>query len=107
VALPFAGVVTALTAVPAAAIPQARGRVYEAVVLIAVPAGLGVGTRDWRSLAPAAIIVAVLLARSSLRRRQRRGLVAAPAWPWRMVIDTDAAPPPPPPTRQTPRPWVS
>ena len=106
VALPVAGIITALTALPAAAIPQARGRVYETVVLIAVPIGLGIGTRDWRSLVPAAIIVAMLLARSALRRRRRSGLVTAPAWPWGVVVDGGATPPERP-TRQTPRPWVS
>lgn len=88
VALPFAGLITALTAIPAAIFTSVRGRIFDAVVVVAVPVGLLVGTRQWQSLVPAAIIVGVLLGRSWVRRR-RRGPAAVGAPAWRMVIDTD------------------
>ena len=95
VALPAAGLITAITAIPTALFTSMRGSVYDAVVLIAVPVGLVLGTRQWQSLAPAAIIVAVLLARSRMRRRQRQAAVMRrPAW--QMVIDVD------PPSRTQP-----
>ena len=88
VALPTAGLVTAIMAIPAALFTSMRGSVYDAVVLIAVPLGLLVGTREWQSLAPGAVIVLVLLARSHLRRRRRRAAVMRrPAW--QMVIDVE------------------
>jgi hypothetical protein len=40
-------------------------------VTVAVPLGLVLGTRDWRSLAPAAVIVAAMVARSQLRQQAR------------------------------------
>ncbi|MFN2581834.1 MAG: glycerol-3-phosphate acyltransferase [Candidatus Dormibacteria bacterium] len=88
VALPAAGLVTALTAIPTALFTSMRGSVYDVVVLVAVPVGLLVGTRDWRSLVPAAVIVAVLLARSRTRRMRRQAaLMRRPQW--QMVIDVD------------------
>jgi len=97
VALPTAGLVTALTAIPAAVFTSMRGRIYDAVVTIAIPAGLLLGTREWQSLVPAAVIVAVLLSRAALQRRRREAaLIRGPAW--RMVIDAD-----PPAARSTPK----
>ena len=88
VALPTAGVITAITAVPTALFTSMRGSVYDAVVLVAVPVGLLLGTHEWQSLGPAAAIVLVLLARSHLRRRRREAAVMRrPAW--QMVIDVD------------------
>ena len=88
VALPTAGVITAITAVPTALFTSMRGSIYDAVVLVAVPVGLLLGTREWQSLGPAAAIVLVLLARSHLRRRRREAAVMRrPAW--QMVIDVD------------------
>lgn len=88
VALPFAGLITAITAVPTALFTSMRGSVYDAVVLVSVPVGLLLGTREWQSLIPAFIIVAVLLARSGIRRRRKQAaLMRRPAW--QMVIDVD------------------
>jgi acyl phosphate:glycerol-3-phosphate acyltransferase len=88
VALPSAGVVTAVVALPAALLTSMRGRVFESVVAIAVPAGLLLGTRDWRSLAPAAIIVAGIVLRERLRRRRRTQELRRPAWQ-SLVVDAD------------------
>ena len=97
VALPTAGLVTAITAIPAAVFTSMRGRIYDAVVTIAIPAGLLLGTREWQSLVPAAVIVAVLLGRAGLQRRRREAtLIRGPAW--RMVIDADI-----PATKSTPK----
>ena len=88
VALPTAGVITAITAIPTALFTSMRGSVYDAVVLVAVPVGLLLGTHEWQSLGPAAAIVLVLLARSHMRRRRREAAVMRrPAW--QMVIDVD------------------
>jgi len=88
VALPTAGLITAITAIPTALFTSMRGSVYDAVVLVAVPVGLLLGTREWQSLGPAAAIVLVLLARSHMRRRGREAAVMRrPAW--QMVIDVD------------------
>ncbi len=109
VALPTAGLVTAITAIPAAVFTSMRGRIYDAVVTIAIPAGLLLGTREWQSLVPAAVIVAVLLARASLERRRREtALVRGPAW--RRVIDADVPVTAAPKTGssiQNPQPWDS
>lgn len=86
VGLPFAGLITAITAIPAALFTSMRGSVYDAVVVIAVPVGLVVGTREWQTLAPAAVIVIVLLVRSGIRRRQREAArLRGPVW--QTVID--------------------
>jgi glycerol-3-phosphate acyltransferase PlsY len=109
VALPTAGIVTAITAIPAAVFTSMRGRIYDAVVTIAIPAGLLLGTREWQSLVPAAVIVAVLLSRAALQRRRRgASLVRGPAW--RMVIDADVPATAAPKTGssiQNPHPWDS
>ena len=115
-AIPAAGAVAALTAIPVALMTSVRGRLYEAIVAVAVPVGLVVGTRDWRSLAPAAVIVAALLGRQAIRRRARAARLARRAEPrppiWAdLVVDADTVlPPESPPTappRQNPRPWES
>jgi len=109
--IPAAGAVTAVAAIPVALMTSMRGRLYEGVVAIAVPVGLVVGTRDWRSLAPAAVIVAALLGRQAIRRRRRAAQVSRrPSWAG-LVIDADAMLPPEDPAaarpRQNPRPWES
>lgn len=104
VALPTAGLITAITAIPTALFTSMRGSVYDAVVLVAVPVGLLLGTREWQSLAPAAVIVVVLLARAGIRRRQREAaLMRRPAW--RIVVDADNPIPPPRPRGQNAPPW--
>jgi glycerol-3-phosphate acyltransferase PlsY len=104
VALPAAGLITAITAIPTALFTSMRGSVYDAVVLVAVPVGLVLGTREWQSLVPAAIIVAVLLARSRMRRRQRQAAVMRqPAW--QMVVDVDTPSRTPPGRRQNRGQW--
>ena len=104
VALPTAGLITAIAAIPTALFTSMRGRVYDAVVLVAVPVGLLLGTREWQSLAPAAVIVIVLLARAGIRRRQKEAaLTRRPAW--RMVVDADNPIPPQGPRGQNARPW--
>ncbi|MBV9526474.1 MAG: glycerol-3-phosphate acyltransferase, partial [Candidatus Dormibacteraeota bacterium] len=90
VALPLAGLVTALTAIPAAVFTSFRGHIFDAVVLIAVPAGLLLGTRQWQSLVPAAVIVLALLARAEIRRR-RRDAVRLRAAGGRILLDPDIA----------------
>jgi acyl phosphate:glycerol-3-phosphate acyltransferase len=110
VALPVAGLVTALVAIPVAVFTSMRGRIYEVTVAIAVPVGLIAGTRDWRTLAPAAVIVTVLLARAELRRRRREArLLGGAASP--VVIDHTSGFARTEPTRapasQNPRPWDS
>jgi glycerol-3-phosphate acyltransferase PlsY len=109
VALPAAGAITAITAIPAALFTSMRGSVYDAVVLVAVPVGLLVGTREWPSLGPAAAIVVVLLARSNLRRRRQAALSRRPDWHTIVDIDSSAGATPPldQPSRQNARPWDS
>jgi acyl phosphate:glycerol-3-phosphate acyltransferase len=65
----WAGVVIAL---PALVLLGLRGRAYEQLVVLCVPLGLLIGTRDLRVLGPAAIIVAALVTRHRLRTLQRR-----------------------------------
>lgn len=104
VGLPFAGLITAITAIPTALFTSMRGSVYDAVVVIAVPVGLLIGTREWQTLAPAAVIVLVLLARSVIRRREREAaLLRRP--PWQSVIDVGNARQPGERRGQNPRPW--
>jgi acyl phosphate:glycerol-3-phosphate acyltransferase len=109
VALPAAGLITAITAVPAALFTSMRGSVYDAVVLVAVPVGLLVGTREWQSLGPAAAIVVVLLARSTMRRRRQAALSRRPDW--HTIVDVEpsagATPPAGRPSRQNAAPWDS
>jgi glycerol-3-phosphate acyltransferase PlsY len=112
VALPTAGAVTAIAAVPAALFTSMRGRIYDAVVLIAVPFGLLVGTRQWQSLVPAAVIAGALLLRAGLRRRRLRETDRLRGQRPPMVIDAgDAAVPVwrpmPEMSRQNRSPWDS
>jgi glycerol-3-phosphate acyltransferase PlsY len=69
--LPTAGLLCAVIAIPVAIATRMRGAVYDLAVAIAVPLGLLLGTSDWRSLAPAAVIVVTLVTRSRLRREAR------------------------------------
>jgi glycerol-3-phosphate acyltransferase PlsY len=69
--LPTAGLLCAVIAVPVAAFTRMRGSVYDLAVAVAVPLGLLLGTFDWRSLAPAVVIVCALVVRSRLRREAR------------------------------------
>lgn len=89
VALPAAGAVTALLAIPGAIYSRMRGFRYVIVVAISIPTGMVLGTDDWLTLMPALIIVAALLA-SDLRRRRSH---ASPPVPRRVatarVIDHD------------------
>jgi glycerol-3-phosphate acyltransferase PlsY len=110
VALPTAGLITAVAAIPAAMLTSMRGRIFDSVVAIAVPVGLLLGTGDWRSLVPAGVIVAAILLRQRIRRRRRRdsSLIREPLWQ-SIVVDSE----PPAPSRsprsgsprQNPRPW--
>ena len=76
-----AGVVAALpsawwagvgVALPAVVLFGMRGRAFQQLVVLCVPLGLLIGTRDPRVLGPAAIIVVALLARHRLRALQQR-----------------------------------
>jgi glycerol-3-phosphate acyltransferase PlsY len=89
VALPTAGLITAIAAVPAALLTSMRGRIFDTVVAVAVPVGLLLGTRDSLSLIPAGVIVAAILLRQRIRRRRRDAqLIREPIWQ-SMVIDAD------------------
>ncbi|MGD1053444.1 MAG: glycerol-3-phosphate acyltransferase [Candidatus Dormibacteria bacterium] len=74
--LPLAGLLCAVIAVPVAITTRMRGSVYDLAVTVAVPLGLLLGSFDWRTLAPAAVIVLALVIRSRMRRvaRARAGL---------------------------------
>ena len=95
VALPLAGFLCALIAVPVALLTRMRGRVYGAAVIVAVPLGLLAGTLSWQTLPPAAAIVLALLGRSRLRRAARARLARTPAdaSPSATIIDQPPAPP--------------
>lgn len=69
VALPVAGILCGVIALPVALLTRMRGSVFDVSVTISVPLGLVLGTRDWRSLAPAAAMVATMVARSRLRQQ--------------------------------------
>ena len=71
VSLPLAGLLCAIIALPVAALTRMRGGVYDLAVTVAVPLGLLLGTEDWRTLAPAAVIVLALVVRSRIRREAR------------------------------------
>jgi glycerol-3-phosphate acyltransferase PlsY len=109
-ALPTAGLVTALVAIPVAVFTSMRGRLYEVTVAFAVPVGLIAGTRDWRTLAPAAVIVLVLWARAELRRRRREARLLDGTAP-RVAMDQESGLARTGPARaqgsQNPRPWDS
>ena len=109
--IPTAGAITAVVAIPVALLTSMRGRLYEAVVTIAVPVGLVAGTRDWRSLPAAAVIVAALLGRQAIRRRGRATAVSRRTSWAGLVLDADPLPQPHGPPRGRPRlnpaPWES
>ncbi|MGP8161114.1 MAG: glycerol-3-phosphate acyltransferase [Candidatus Dormibacteria bacterium] len=69
--LPAAGLLCAIIAIPVAFVTRMRGGVYDLAVAVAVPLVLLLGTFDWRSLAPAVVIVLALVVRSRLRREAR------------------------------------
>ncbi|HEX6491970.1 MAG TPA: glycerol-3-phosphate acyltransferase [Candidatus Dormibacteraeota bacterium] len=71
-ALPSAWWAGLIIALPAVVLLGLRGRAFEQLVALCVPLGLVVGTRDLRTLAPAAVIVVALIARHRVRERQRR-----------------------------------
>jgi predicted MFS family arabinose efflux permease len=58
-------------AFPVALLTRMRGGFFDISVTVAVPLGLWLGTHDWRSLAPAAVIVAAMVTRSRLRQQSR------------------------------------
>ena len=89
-ALPLAGILTGLVAIPAATLTRMGGRVYATVVVVAVPLGIVLGTAQLVSLVPAGVIVIVLLL---ARRRGPRGraLISPPRV---TVIDTGRNQPP-------------
>jgi glycerol-3-phosphate acyltransferase PlsY len=64
----WAGLIIAL---PGVVLLGLRGRAFEQLVVLCVPLGLLVGTRDLRTLGPAAVIVVALVARHRLRARHR------------------------------------
>jgi glycerol-3-phosphate acyltransferase PlsY len=70
-ALPSAWWAGVIIALPAVVLLGLRGRAFEQVVALCVPLGLLLGTRDLRTLGPAAIIVVALIARNRLRTREK------------------------------------
>ena len=50
IALPYAGLLCGIIAIPVALLTRMRGGVFDASVTVAVPLGLWLGTHDWRSL---------------------------------------------------------
>ncbi len=89
--LPTAGLLCAIIAVPVAVLTRMRGGVYDLAVAIAVPLGLGLGTLDWRSLPPSAVIVAALVLRSRLRRAAR-ARVTLTERPGATIVDQPPSP---------------
>jgi glycerol-3-phosphate acyltransferase PlsY len=71
-ALPSAWWAGLIIALPGAVLLGLRGRAFEQLVVLCVPLGLLVGTRDVRTLGPAAVIVVALVARHRLRARHHR-----------------------------------
>jgi glycerol-3-phosphate acyltransferase PlsY len=71
-ALPSAWWVGLIVALPGVVVLGLRGRAFEQLVALCVPLGLLLGTRDARTLGPAAVIVIALVARNRMRIRQRR-----------------------------------
>ena len=88
--LPLAGLLCALIALPVAALTRMSGRVYDLAVSVAVPLGLWLGTRDWQTLAPAAVIVLALVVRSRMRRGGRAALTHRPG---ATIVDQLPVPP--------------
>ena len=82
----WAGLIVAL---PAVVLLGLRGIAFEQLVVLCVPLGLLLGTRDVRTLLPAAVIVIALVARNRVRMRERARrraeLATAAAMP--VVID--------------------
>lgn len=76
-ALPSAWWAGLIIALPGIVLLGLRGRAFEQLVALCVPLGLLLGTRDVRTLAPAAVIVVALIARHRLRAAHRTG---APRW---------------------------
>ncbi|HXZ99997.1 MAG TPA: glycerol-3-phosphate acyltransferase [Candidatus Binatia bacterium] len=89
-ALPIAGLICAVIALPVAFLTRMRGRVYDLSVVVAVPLGLMLGTLDWRSLAPGTAIVVVLVVRSSLRRAASRRAVTVTTARSATIVDQPA-----------------
>lgn len=90
-ALPQAGALCAVIALPVALVTRMRGRVYDAAVIVAVPLGLFLDTRDPRSLIPAAVIVIALVLRAQLRRGAReRAAIANRQHP--LIVDHEKEP---------------
>ena len=90
--LPLAGLLCAIIAVPVAAFTRMRGAVYDVAVTVAVPLGLLLGTLDWRTLAPALVIVLALVVRSRLRR-EARARAALTGRPGATIVDLPSAAP--------------
>ena len=85
--LPTAGLLCAVIALPVAIFTRMGGRVYDLAVTVAVPLGLFLGTTfEWRTLAPAAVIVLALVLRSHLRR-QARARAALTQRPGATIVD--------------------
>ncbi|MGO8686404.1 MAG: glycerol-3-phosphate acyltransferase [Candidatus Dormibacteria bacterium] len=93
--LPLAGLLCAVIAIPVAVLTRMRGSVYDLAVTVAVPLGLLLGTMDWRTLAPALVIVLALVGRSRLRR-EARARASLTARRGATIVDL------PPATRQEP-----
>jgi glycerol-3-phosphate acyltransferase PlsY len=71
-ALPSAWWAGVIIALPGVVLLGMRGRAFEQLVALCVPLGLLLGTRDARTLGPAAVIVIALVARNRLRARHHR-----------------------------------
>jgi glycerol-3-phosphate acyltransferase PlsY len=84
-ALPSAWWAGVIIALPAVVLLGLRGRAFEQLVALCVPVGLVLGTRDLRTLGPAAVIVVALIARNRVRMRQR-------AQRWTELGDPNAVP---------------
>jgi acyl phosphate:glycerol-3-phosphate acyltransferase len=81
-ALPSAWWAGVIIALPGLVLLGLRGRAFEQLVALCVPLGLLLGTRDVRTLGPAAVIVVALVARNRLRARHHRE-----ARPWTELGD--------------------
>lgn len=71
-ALPSAWWAGVIIALPAVVLLGLRGRAFDQLVALCVPLGLLLGTRDLRTLGPAAVIVVALIARNRVRARQQQ-----------------------------------
>lgn len=70
-ALPTAGAICFVLAIPVMLLTRGRGPLYDVTVAIAVPLGLLVASNDWRVLPAAALMVAALVVRARMRRAVR------------------------------------